>query len=268
MVNLITSHSQKASFLGEGIIVKSGSIYYVDILSKEIIWDGIQICLRDEIPSVIFNKIEQHLIVGTDRGIRKISKNGVIDPFIELAEHDDENFRLNDGCLLSDGSYLVGAMSKDDPATHPGYILYCRPDGTQTRFEWDCHIPTSFIELPVGSVLITDSFKQAIYKCRITENDLKRTIWYVSEDEATPDGGCIITNQRVAIAMWDGHCVRLFDFEGKVLEDIALPVPRPTNCSYDAQRRKLFITSARDGLTQKELQKYPKSGHIFWNEVE
>ena len=116
MVNLITSHSQKASLLGEGIIVKSGSIYYVDILSKEIIWDGVQICLRDEIPSVIFNKIEQHLIVGTDRGIRKISKNGVIDPFIELAEHDDENFRLNDGCLLSDGSYLVGAMSKDDPA--------------------------------------------------------------------------------------------------------------------------------------------------------
>ena len=27
MVNLITSHSQKASLLGEGIIVKSGSIY-------------------------------------------------------------------------------------------------------------------------------------------------------------------------------------------------------------------------------------------------
>jgi len=42
-----------------------------------------------------------------------------------------------------------------------------------------------------------------------------------------------------------------------------MPVVRPTNCKFDSDNSMLWVTSASEGLTKKELEKYPQSGNTM-----
>ena len=42
-----------------------------------------------------------------------------------------------------------------------------------------------------------------------------------------------------------------------------IPVPRPTNCALDVKEDKLFVTSAYEGLFDRQRKQYPLSGSII-----
>jgi sugar lactone lactonase YvrE len=66
------------------------------------------------------------------------------------------------------------------------------------------------------------------------------------------------------IAFWDGWCLRRLSPRGERLSELKLPVQRPTSCTFGGPSLdRLFITSARIGLSEEELTSQPSAGGLF-----
>ena len=286
-VTKITVEAPSICALGEGLFIhadnaNNGLPSWVDIAEQMVFWRGQAMRLEHDIPSIIFAedtaRDTQRLLIGTHRGIKWLQRDGALQDVLTLPHHNSADFRLNDGCQLQDGTFLVGSMSRHNAKHHAGQIYHFALDGAVTCFDWPCHIPNSFIELPDKTILISDSLRQIIFRVQIDGTKLTATQWYRAPktpdsktynpkeyDQAiqTPDGGCLLPDGRVAVAIWDGACIRLFNQRGAVLEDIAVPPIRPTNCKFDAPTGKLYVTSATLDLSAKLLKTYPQSGCLF-----
>jgi sugar lactone lactonase YvrE len=250
--------------LGEGLIGTSQGPAWVDIVGQKVIWGERIYSLDAHIPSVIFEAQQTNLLIGTHRGICRLFRDGQIERVIILDGLDSERFRLNDGCKLSDGSLLVGSMSRDRPEQEAGRIYRIFENGRIVQYDWPCHIPNSFIELDDGQVLITDSLHQRVYRVAVGDSQISATIWYQADGICTPDGGCRLPNGHIALAMWDGACLRVFDEQAGLVGEIALSVVRPTNCLYDKSLSGFFVTSAKQGLDSDALITYPESGQCLF----
>ncbi len=62
--------------------------------------------------------------------------------------------------------------------------------------------------------------------------------------------------------------MRRFDPSGKVMQDLRVPVPRPTSVAFGGEGlRTLFITSARVRVPAKILAEAPFSGGVLAADV-
>jgi sugar lactone lactonase YvrE len=180
--------------------------------------------------------------------------------------YSTKEYRANDGVKLSDRLYIYGVM-RNKPLKNDGALIVSK-DGASNVVCNDISIPNTFIRIPnTHSLLITDSFDSVIYKITFNKswNSITSKIkWFdLSHTGTTPDGGCISSNGRIFISIWDGFKILELDLNGKIIQEFKLPFPRPTNCTLDSSESQLFVTSAYDGLTEHDRQKYPLSGSIF-----
>ena len=199
--------------------------------------------------------INYHLASGE---INQISKTPI--------QYNSREYRANDGLRLCDNLYMYGVM-RDIPTKNDGALILSQ-NGISKVVHAGIAIPNTFIKIPnSNSLLITDSFEGVVYK--ITFNEawsfvVSKVKWYdLSRTNTTPDGGCISTDGRIFIAIWDGFKIVELDLNGKLIQEFNLPVPRPTNCTLDTSESQLFITTAYEGLTEHNRQKYPLSGSIL-----
>ena len=72
-------------------------------------------------------------------------------------------------------------------------------------------------------------------------------------------------NGNLWIAMWGGHKVACYDpNNGELLAEVQTPAPQVTSCAFGGDNfDKLYITTARLGLSDEELEDYPLSGGVF-----
>jgi len=179
--------------------------------------------------------------------------------------YSTKEYRANDGVKLGDRLYIYGVM-RNEPVKNDGALIVSK-DGVSKVICTDISIPNTFIKIPNSqSLLITDSFDGMVYKITFNEawsSIVSKIKWFdLSHTNTTPDGGCISSDGRVFIAIWDGFKILELDLNGKLIQEFKLPVPRPTNCTLDTSENQLFVTSAYEGLTEHDRQKYPLSGSI------
>jgi sugar lactone lactonase YvrE len=64
---------------------------------------------------------------------------------------------------------------------------------------------------------------------------------------------------------WDGGRISRWNpADGRLLQEIPLPVARVTSCCLgDANLDRLYITTARHGLTEEQLRDQPHAGSLF-----
>ena len=84
-----------------------------------------------------------------------------------------------------------------------------------------------------------------------------------------PDGMTIDEEGMLWIAHWNGFGVyRWNPHNGKLMDKIDVPVPQVSSCAFFGDKLdKLIITTARERLSKKDLQKYPQSGDTFVAEM-
>jgi sugar lactone lactonase YvrE len=64
--------------------------------------------------------------------------------------------------------------------------------------------------------------------------------------------------------MFDGWRLSQFSPEGFLMNEIVMPVPRPTSCVLGGPDNKtLFVTSARIRVGEAKLKEAPNSGAVF-----
>ena len=256
--------SNSFSDLGEGLTLGAdGTVAWLDIHGNKIfvLRDYVEQCfpLKSQ-ATVIFRVSDNSLEFGSQAGIINLDLNtGVERPLISPPPQKRQGLRSNDGCYMGDERYLMGFMHPSEPSVNPGQLFYYR-GGTWHLIDDDISIPNTFLQVSSNVFLISDSLTSIIWKYELSDtltcND--KTVW-MRFDRGNPDGGCIYEGHAL-IASWDQGCVACINILSKERVDYQVPVLRPTNCAITDDGSKLWITSAREGLTPQQLEDFPLSG--------
>ena len=79
-----------------------------------------------------------------------------------------------------------------------------------------------------------------------------------------PDGAAVDVEGNYYVAMYEGARLLKLSPGGEVLAELAVPAQCPTMpCFGGADRKTLYLTTARQGRAPDELQRWPGSGCIF-----
>ncbi|QTE85286.1 SMP-30/gluconolactonase/LRE family protein [Shewanella algae] len=271
----ITTLDTPASELGEGIFLdeKSMILYWVDINNSKLFQYDLNI---DELittyqlamnPSCILSVVEGLLTYIDSEGIKQLcTATGKLSLVIRHLAHDARGFRANDGVKLPNGNLVFGTMSFHPEQTVGKIYTLNSHDNDMKVHQLGIHIPNTFIPSE-DCVYLSDSLLQRTYilnlkdlNCLTCDNLI---LWKdFSDYHFTPDGGCISERGYLHIALWDGAAIGVFDKDGNVMHEIVLPVLKPTNCTL-LDNRWLYVTSAREGMTESQLHKYPLSGRTL-----
>ena len=176
--------------------------------------------------------------------------------------------RLNDAKADCHGRIWAGSMNNRNPSQPDGQLVRLDADGKFEVLERNIHIANGPAIAADGTwMLHNDSYLNTTYRYNISEAGQlsHKTIWRgYSDAEGTPDGMTMDANGNVWIAFWGGACVRQYDPNGTVLQQIDLPALQITSMAFGgSQLDTLFVTSARNGLSAEQLEKYPLSGCAF-----
>lgn len=175
--------------------------------------------------------------------------------------------RFNDGKADTAGGFWAGSMDDEENAV-TGAWWRLQPDGVAVKLVDQFKITNGpAFDEKRGRVFLTDSAQQVIYVSRTDGARLQELQSFLTftPGDGYPDGMEIDEEGCLWVAFWDAGVVRRFDPDAVLLEEIAVPAPRPTSLAIVANR--LYVTSARIGLTSETLQKYPASGGLFCVEL-
>ena len=207
------------------------------------------------------------LVVATEDGFAEIDAAGVecsINPF--LAAQPDA--RMNDGKCDPVGHFVAGTTSLSGAQGSAG-LYRLEDDGSATNILGGLSVSNGLAWGPDGSTLFhIDTPDQVIRAWEYHPDAVLGAEPRVVVDTGTfagfPDGMAIDVEGNLWVAFWDGYAVRCFSPEGQLLEEIILPVSRPTSCAFGGEDLKtLYITTARFELGSEALEKQPLAGRVL-----
>jgi sugar lactone lactonase YvrE len=190
---------------------------------------------------------------------------------VAAPEAGRENMRFNDGKCDRQGRFWAGTMN--DLVREPSGTLY-RLDpqrGCVAQFN-GLRTPNSLAWSPDGRIMyFADSRSQVIhaypYEPATGELGAPR-VFHTVEPPAIPDGATVDAEGFVWSALYGGSRVVRIAPDGRVDRTIELPVEQPTSCQFAGPNLDvLFITTARQRLTQEQLAQQPLAGALLAADV-
>lgn len=184
-------------------------------------------------------------------------------------ENDIPGNRYNDGKCDPAGRFWVGSMGlkaqKHAAALYridPGFSWKKMIDKVtiSNGIVWSIdQTQMYFIDTPTGKVMAYD------YDNQTGNISNPRVAIEVPAQLGHPDGSTLDAEGKLWIAMFRGYAVTRWDPEtGKLMERIEIPAPNVTSCAFgDTNLKTLYITTARAGMSEEQLQVYPHSGGLF-----
>lgn len=190
-------------------------------------------------------------------------------------EQGKETNRINDGKADPSGRLWAGTMGpyKNNTVTpERGMLFSLEKDkkavthvtklGIANGLAWSADNKTMYyIDSPTRRV---DAFDFDIKAGKITN---RRTIFDFVKNglEGFPDGQAIDADGNLWVACYDGSkVIQVNPTTGKLLKTIEMPAPKITSVAFGGEKLdELFVTSARDELSEDELRRWPQSGCTF-----
>ena len=212
-------------------------------------------------------------LVALQNGIAQIDLlDGKVQGLVDL-EKDIPGNRFNDGKCDPQGRLWVGSMSLD-AKTGAGSVYRIDHDFLVQKMISKVTISNGicwsldgltmyYIDTPTRHVKAYD-FDSA--SGNISNPEM---IINVEKHLGFPDGMTIDSRGMLWIALWGGGAVGCWDpGTGDLLDLIRLPALNVTSCAFRGENlNQLFITTAREGLTKRELEMYSDSGSLFMVET-
>jgi sugar lactone lactonase YvrE len=160
--------------------------------------------------------------------------------------------------------------SLDDGEVDPVGRLYCLDTDLQVKTMDSGFVCSNGIDWsPYASwMYFVDSQRQTIYRYSYDvatgKIDNRETFVDTSSMEGIPDGICVDVYGKVWCAFWDGAAIHAFDSSGKLVNTVPVPVLRPTSITFGgSDMTTMFVTSATNGLTNQQIEKWPLSGSVL-----
>lgn len=271
------------NIVGESIIWSPDEkcLYWVDIVGSAIhrldpISGQHDKWATPELPTSIGLRRGGGFIVGLRRRVTLWSPG---DAFQTLAvpEPDLPNNRLNEGVVAPDGSFWVGTMrdniASDGSPMHAlertGRLYRIAPDGAVAGLaDHIFGITNTMIWMDDGGFVTADTAVNELYRFDhdpighrlIDPTRIAEGLVQGLPDGSTRDTLGAIYNCRVA----GGSAVAILSSDLNEAGNIALPCQSPTSCTFGgADLSTLFVTSARFGMDDMHLQRFPNEGAVM-----
>lgn len=276
MTYIIAEHLFNArAELGEGALWHpiEQKLYWVDIEGRALhIYDpttgkDIQFPTVERISTVV-PIIGGNVLVALQNGIYEMDvKTGFLTFITNPIENPD--IRFNDGKCDPAGRFWVGTKSTDN--TKPQAELY--------RLDHDKSIHPILNKILNSNGITWSADKKTMYYIDTPtlaveafdyDNDSGnvkngRLIIHIPSGCGFPDGMTIDCEGNLWVALWGAGAVAKYNpVNGELLQTIKVPAPNTSSCAFGGKDLKtLYITTARNGLSEDELRQFPLSGDLF-----
>jgi sugar lactone lactonase YvrE len=184
-------------------------------------------------------------------------------------ESDRPEHRLNDGKVGPDGAFWVGSI-EDSPERAPVGSLYrISADGRCRRISTGYRVSNGLAWSADGRAMFhSDSRGPTIDRWDFDPATgivgTRTAIRTLTDKIGRPDGGACDMAGGYWSAGISAGCLNRFDVDGKLVQRIDLPSPRPTMpCFAGPDMQTLFVTTARHGLDAATLAQHPDAGRVL-----
>ena len=255
--------------LGEGPAwdEKTQTLYWVDILGKRV-YAGTDLLVElDEFVGCLAPCKSGHLILGKRASFVDFDLGSSQQTVLATLNESATN-RINDGKCDPSGRFLAGTMDMNEKDPTGSFYSF---DGKSTRtlfrgvtisngIAWSPDYKTFYyIDTPTCEVHAYD------YDVKTGEIANRRKAFDVPNSLGWADGMTSDVEGNLWIAMWGGaQITRWNPNTGQLLEQIPVPALQPSCTVFGGKDlNELYVTSARKGMSEADLQKYPLSGGLF-----
>jgi sugar lactone lactonase YvrE len=179
-----------------------------------------------------------------------------------------EGLRFNDAGVDPAGRVWVGSMHTTE-AEPVGELYRLDPGSRLNPVVKNVTVSNGLGWSPDGSrMYYADSPLRRVdvfdYDPATGEAFARRPFADLSAAEGVPDGLTVDADGCVWVAMWGGSALRRFTPDGEPDAVLPVPVSQPTSCAFGGpELADLYITSARDGLTEDQLATQPLAGRLL-----
>lgn len=266
------------AIVGEGLHwdARRGCLWMVDIHGRRVVHWQLDAPQWNEwpVPQMVGWAIpfagKSALLLGLQQGFARAELgDGLSFDWIAQPFGDNAGMRLNDAKADRSGAVWAGSMNEADMSRSDGALYRLAPDGMLTQHDSSYRVSNGPALSADGTTLLhTDTLRRTIYAFDLDEAGgrlANKRIWKVfAEDEGYPDGMCFDDEGCVWVAHWGAGCISRLSPGAALLRRVALPVPQPTTvCFAGPHLDRLFVASARLGLSEAELAAHPLSGSVF-----
>jgi D-xylonolactonase len=258
--------------LGEGPVwcAQRGELWFVDIKGRRIHCLGGNGARRSfdtpDLGAFIFPTTADGFLCGLKSGLHDFNPDTGRFTLLRAVDAQLPSNRLNDGCVDAAGRLWFGTMDNEERSASGSLYRY---DGrTLQRMDSGYVITNGPAFSPDGRTLYhVDTFNQQVFAFDVDGDGAignRRLFVQIGEPGVYPDGPVVDALGRVWLGLFGGWGVACYSPAGELLHKVELPVSRCTKVAFgDPDRRTLYITTARVGLTAEELAAQPLAGGLF-----
>lgn len=212
-------------------------------------------------------------------GFSRLSGQGQIDLLAQPESFQAGAVRMNDAKCDPQGRCWAGSMAYDYRRRLGLGSLYSLDRGGEVRRVLSgLTVSNGLGWSPDGATMyVTDSAAGAVdawdFDGAAGAIEHRRAVLRFPAGAESPDGLAVDDEGLLWVAIWGGGAVRRYDpspgrtgpgAEPRPVAEVRLPVSQPTSCCFGGpDLATLFITSARDGLSDTDLAAQPDAGRLF-----
>ena len=206
------------------------------------------------------------LVTATDKGLGSIdTATGALEILAPLQL--PQGVRTNDGKIDVRGRFWWSSMD-DHHGERPGAIFRTDPDGTTHRVLDGIHIANTISGTSDGKQLyLADSRLGTMWTFDVDDAGVlggRRELFNLKGEAGAPDGSALDAEGYLWNAQWGAWRIVRYAPDGAVDRIFPVPVQQPTSLAFGGpDLSTLYLTSARDGLSEEALAGQPDAGSLF-----
>lgn len=208
------------------------------------------------------------LLVASEVALHEFNISDGSSQVIFPLDANNTNTRSNDGRADPWGGFWIGTMGKAAEGGAGAIWRYYR--GEVRQMYPGISIPNAISFTPGGRYAhFADSAARKVWRVGLSDRDG----WPEGEPQVfldfagragVPDGAVVDAEGNLWLAVWGEGCVAVHAPDGQEIRRIAVPAPHTTCPAFGGPGlATLFVTSARQGLSDRALLDAPLSGQTF-----
>ncbi len=262
--------------LGEGIQwdVETGAAWWTDIHARTILryvpstgaFDTF--AMPERVGSFGLIEGSDDIVVAFESGFAIADLDGAILSWLGKPDAALPGVRFNDGRVDRQGRFWAGSMVETEPRDARGNLYCVGKDGAVQRRESGIIISNGLSWSPDSrQMYFADSPLRSIYVYDFDANDgsiANRRVFANTPEGAHPDGATVDAEGYLWSAHWGAGQIVRYKPDGSVDRVLPVPASQPTCVAFGgADLDLLFVTSARENLSEQALAGQPDAGNVF-----